>query len=364
MPTPDLQIPDLQVPDFQIQSTYTRIIARVLKLPERQLPELLAGTGIAADVFNPGDNSLVTAEDQAQVMKNARRLSPSPDLGLRIGSMLDPSSHGALGYLVLSSPDLHTALHGLSAYLPIRLPWTAVDIRRCDGWLEARLRLHLDLEDEPDIVQMFNECFAMTLQSMCEQVLGREIGEAEIALSHAAPDDISIYSDFLHATCSFEATQSCYRLPLSMEFNANVVGDPAAYTVAKQLCDQLLLNSQTHHGTTAAKVRMLLLMKPFATTTEKDVSDSLFVSRRTLGRRLESEGTSYREVRDSVLSELSIKCLGETAQSVESIATTLGYSDSAAFRKAFRRWTGQTPSDFRRRRGTAPIAVGNPHAAL
>ena len=344
---------------YQIPSTYTRVIARVLRLSERRLPQLLEGTGLSLHVFNPGDDSHVTGEQQLLIMKNARRLSTSPDLGLRIGQMLEPASHGALGYLVLSSPDLKSALLSLSEYLPIRLPWTSIDVRSDDTWLDYELRLNMDMDDEPLVAQMINEGFAMLMQSFCEQMLGREIPEAEIHLTHSAPDYDAAYGEYLHASLHFGASKSIYRLPRTLENAPNIVADPLAVGVAKGLCDDLLQQTQDHAASsTAEKVRTLLLLKPFATTTEKDVADALYLSRRTLARRLDSEGTSYRSVRDQVLSDLSIRWLRESTQSVESIATTLGYSDSAAFRKAFRRWTGKTPSSFRGQPVDFPRADG------
>ena len=73
----------------------------------------------------------------------------------------------------------------------------------------------------------------------------------------------------------------------------------------------------------------------------------MFVSKRTLARRLEAEGTSYRAIREKVLSELAASHLRESGLTVEAVAVLLGYNDTAALRKAFRRWYGVTPSAFR-----------------
>ena len=73
----------------------------------------------------------------------------------------------------------------------------------------------------------------------------------------------------------------------------------------------------------------------------------MFVSKRTLARRLEKEGESYRAIRERLLSELAARHLRESGLTVESVATLLGYNDAAAFRKAFYRWYGEAPSEFR-----------------
>jgi len=73
----------------------------------------------------------------------------------------------------------------------------------------------------------------------------------------------------------------------------------------------------------------------------------MFISKRTLARRLEGEGGSYRLIRDQVLAQLAASHLRESGLSVEAVAALLGYNDTAAFRKAFRRWYGQAPGEFR-----------------
>jgi AraC-like DNA-binding protein len=68
---------------------------------------------------------------------------------------------------------------------------------------------------------------------------------------------------------------------------------------------------------------------------------------RALRRKLEAEGTSYRELLAEVRMRLAIEYLRKTSMTSEEIASRLGYSDAANFRHAFIRWTGKSPSDFR-----------------
>ena len=98
---------------------------------------------------------------------------------------------------------------------------------------------------------------------------------------------------------------------------------------------------------TSDRVRSLLLSKTPGSVTETDVASAMFVSKRTLARRLAAEGSSYHNVREQLLSELARRHLRESRLSVEAVATLLGYNDAAAFRKAFRRWYGQSPKAFR-----------------
>ena len=77
------------------------------------------------------------------------------------------------------------------------------------------------------------------------------------------------------------------------------------------------------------------------------MADRLSIHPRALRRRLEAEGTSYRDLLAEVRARLAIEYLRQTAMTNEEIASRLGYSDAANFRHAFARWTGKSPSEFR-----------------
>jgi AraC-like DNA-binding protein len=77
------------------------------------------------------------------------------------------------------------------------------------------------------------------------------------------------------------------------------------------------------------------------------VARFLGVSMRTLQRSLEREGTNFRSTRERVLRELADELLADPELPITQIATRLGFADAAAFGKAFRRWTGETPSGRR-----------------
>ncbi len=70
---------------------------------------------------------------------------------------------------------------------------------------------------------------------------------------------------------------------------------------------------------------------------------------RGLRRQLESAGTSYGAVLDRLRRSRSLELIDDPTRSIESIATELGYSDAANFTRAFRRWTGFSPTEHRRR---------------
>jgi AraC-like DNA-binding protein len=98
----------------------------------------------------------------------------------------------------------------------------------------------------------------------------------------------------------------------------------------------------------AATVRDVLLRDPSAIPDQSAVAAELFVSTRTLSRRLRQEGTSFRALRDEVRQVLSEQLLCQASMTTEQVAARLGYADPASFIRAFRRWKGCPPQAFAR----------------
>jgi len=337
----------MKTPDkLLVPSNYSRIIARELGLQERELRLLLRGTGLSSSILVPGDTTHISAAQQMRILENGLHLADTPAFGLHIGHRLQPASHGPMGYLVLSSHDVIGALRAYADFLPLRFPFSDVRITPEAEWLTCTLELKI--EPSAEVRRVLQECFGLMLQSIVESVLGRELTEARIELKHPAPAYKSLYKDFFHTRVRFSRTESTFRIPAKLARMANISEHSDAYAVAQELCKTLLEQLPTARTSTADQVRRLILSGPLGTRTADDVAQAMYVTKRTLQRRLDQEGTSYREVIEKLNSELAARHLLDTNMTVEAVATLLGYYDTAAFRKAFRRWYGQSPGEYRR----------------
>lgn len=91
----------------------------------------------------------------------------------------------------------------------------------------------------------------------------------------------------------------------------------------------------------------MMLSSSLHELSEDQIAAALFMSKRTLARQLAADGTSFREIRDAILSEQARRYLTDSTLSVDAIATLLNYHDSSNFRRAFKRWFNVTPSQYR-----------------
>ncbi len=114
--------------------------------------------------------------------------------------------------------------------------------------------------------------------------------------------------------------------------------------------DWIFTRSQQH--TQSLRVRTYLSQTEWNTANLTGAADALNVTPRTLIRRLEADGTNFQAIKDALRRDIAIRQLQTGQNSIEAIAHEVGFSSAANFHKAFHRWTGNTPSSYRRKRTT------------
>jgi len=132
------------------------------------------------------------------------------------------------------------------------------------------------------------------------------------------------------------------RLPIPDQPQANAI----TAQVCENHCRDLLHGRRSREGI-AGKVRGHLLFDPSRCATEQQVASFLRSTPRTLQRRLAAEGTSFRALLEEVRAALAVELLKKQRLTVEVVADRLGYSESSAFVRAFKRWQGTCPAAYR-----------------
>lgn len=329
-----------------IPTTYSRLAARTLNLNEKNLDRFLLGSGISSKELLR-DDTLLTGRQQIQILSNALEIADDDAFGLYFGQQLTPSTHGPLGFLVNSSPTLLDALEAFKDYLPVRMNLTQFTIRHTEQWLECHLLVSAGFTDKVYRLQM--EALSLGTFAIAESILGRPLTEGRLNLSYAAPSYQSLYGRFYPGKVEFSTNEDVLRIPAKLGNTVNASADHHNYEHALQQCRELLKHFKEDQHTTRTQVRRLLLSNPNHQMLEQDVAAALFVSKRTLARRLKEENSSFRAIRDSVLASLAESYLLNTQLSVDAIASLLNYHDSSNFRRAFKRWLNTTPEQFRKR---------------
>lgn len=172
--------------------------------------------------------------------------------------------------------------------------------------------------------------------------------ELECWFLHEQPGDVSAYEAALPgARLRFNAP--CY----GFSFNANSLdatlrsADPKLHAVVQRYAD-LMLAELPSTQTLAGDIRRMLPAELARSRADAaSVARKLHVSVRTLGRRLEEEGTSFKVLLNDVRRELALNMLVRGDLPIADVARQLDFADVSTFHRAFRRWTGQTPATYR-----------------
>ena len=128
-----------------------------------------------------------------------------------------------------------------------------------------------------------------------------------------------------------------------------VTANPVVHQRAVKHCEEALLRQGVVQSITNQTRKAIKLMDNLPETSLDIVAARLNLSPRTLNRRLQDEGVGFKTLLDEQRCQRACLLLSNSHFNLDQIAEQLGYSDSSNFRRAFKKWTGSTPSHFRKK---------------
>jgi AraC-like DNA-binding protein len=306
---------------------------------------LLAGTGVtSADLADP--LARITPHQNADIIIRARALSGEPALAVWWGQQMRLSWHGSVGFAVLASSTLREALEVGVRYLPLRSPEMAMAYRESGANLEISLQANFlsQITREYSLIAVL-----IFFGQIAEELMG-ELPPVRVKLAIQKPVWWDQHRHNLHDRVRFSATSHQILMPARYLDCPLRSGDPSAAQLARTQCEQEMKAMSALLGI-SGQVRRLILDWHEGLPAQETVAALLGISSRTLARRLLQEKTSYRHLLDDVLCTRACAQLENRATGIEQLAENLGYSDSANFSRAFRRWSGKSPRAWRQANG-------------
>jgi AraC-like DNA-binding protein len=270
-----------------------------------------------------------------------------PDLGLRASRHMERGGYDLVEYAARSCETWGDALRVVLRYghLLNEAADYALHVVGGSARLELRSTLPLDRASSD-----FTVCAFASAASRWAGV--SSFAGFEFWFRHPEPRCTRLYAQ------TFGAARLRFDAPLeAMVFDAALLtADRNLNVMLRRHADQVLSSLPKRHSV-ASRVRSILIqLLPTGAAQCECVAEQLEMSRRTLSRHLAEESTSYEALLDEVRLGLALQCLTNSDFTVQDIAFLLGYSETAAFSRAFKRWTGQSPGQYRK--GGADAAVG------
>ena len=303
--------------------------------PLRRLPGLLA----ADDPDARAPEHVVEA-----AWRLAASLTREAAIGILVAESLPRGALDLVEYAFRSSPSLADGLERLARYGRVLSDRVAARTETSEDallWLVrdvGRTRLH------PARVE-----FALAIAvKLARDGTGHAIVPRRVSFAHAAPADDAEHRRYFGTRVRFGAGSNSLLLHARDARRPLLDADEALAAIVRRRLERLLTSQDARpSGSLAARVRRTLVESLGRTSVTPDtMAAALGTTRRTLSRRLAAEGTSFRELHDDVRAEFARAMLVDQGSSVADVAFFLDYSEPAAFHRAFRRWTGQTPGQF------------------
>jgi AraC-like DNA-binding protein len=185
------------------------------------------------------------------------------------------------------------------------------------------------------------------LVSFARWMAGAQARPLRIDVIYAEPADTREHARVLG--CPLRFAQSCYRvvLPAAALDAPLIQPDPAMRELMQRLAEQQL-RALPRGDDWLAQARALIARRLQQPPVEIDgVAATLALSTRSLQRRLHGEGLSFSQLVEQVRRDLAERHLADATLDLTDIALLLGYSEQSAFQRAFKRWTGATPAQWR-----------------
>ncbi|MEF8736313.1 MAG: AraC family transcriptional regulator [Candidatus Accumulibacter necessarius] len=273
-----------------------------------------------------------------------------------------PIRAGAFEFLcrsVITAPTLAEAIRRSVGFLRLVLPDLAVRLASNDEQACLCIRETRPLK----IGRVFAfEWLLRLLHGLLSWLVGRSIVLESVAFPYPRPAHAEDYALIYTAHSTFDAET------LSAIFAANLLDlpirrDEAALQAFLDGAPGKLTTLYRRDREMVLRVRNALRDALPASGSLGDVASAFHLSPRTLHRRLKEEGSSFQAIKDALRRDLAINRLAKTRQALTAIAAELGFADTAAFYRAFLRWTGMAPAHYRRRLQAASENTDRKHGA-
>ncbi len=304
---------------------------------------LCAGLGFEPeDLEQPG--FMVSHQEACTVVRRALAAIDRPTLGLELGARANIVNRGALGLGVLASATLREATR-----LAERYPASAghlLEVQDRDE-AEGNVLVASPTQGNHDIAPFLVDNLFATIVRVRRLVTHASYAPIGVELTRSRPEQASAYEEAVGCPVRFDCPQN--RLVSSIDVLDRPLpnADERSFRLAGDLLERETAAAAgvTPIGLTVERAIRRALPRP---PTPAQIASSLHISERSLRRRLQDAGLSYQQLLDDGRKSRALELIVNSRMPLTQVALEAGFSDLRTFRRAFKRWTGRTPSEMKR----------------
>ncbi|MDZ8110134.1 MAG: AraC family transcriptional regulator [Nostoc sp. DedQUE12a] len=309
--------------------------------------KLCAAAGIELALIDMPDRQITGAPLRA-LWCEVVKMTGDENFGLHLGEAFNVAAIGIVGYVLLNCTTFKQVLEKLSRYTNLFSQGVYINFSVLQGQVLGTCEIvdHLKnyLLEEPR--HPIESTFA-ALMAATKMLTGKQLYLQTVWFQHPRPNDISehqrIFSTdirFWAATNQIIFDANCLDWPV---FSAN----PSLLSIFEQHAKAMLDEMSQDNSYSNLVIQAISQHLKGEVPAIKTIAHNLAISVRNLQRELQTEGTSYQQLLDATRKELALRHLKKTDTPIHDVAFLLGFSEPSAFNRAFKRWTGKTPTAYR-----------------
>jgi AraC-like DNA-binding protein len=275
--------------------------------------------------------------------QHATELTKDSCFGFKAARQLHPTTLHALGFAWMASATLKEALERLVRYLHI---------------VNSAVVVHLDEEDDcvhlvfplpGEIKEVAYEAMDAGLAviiDMCRTSYGADFHPLRMSLLRLEPLRPEKFTEYFQCPIKYSQPENVITFGRA-ELEALLPTSNAELAIANDKIVADYLAALDRSDVVMQVKTKLIEQLPHGDVTEDDVASAIHMSRRSLQRKLKEQGASYKELLDGTRSDLAKEYIRNSRLSINEITYMLGFSEPSNFTRAFKRWTGHSPTEFR-----------------
>jgi AraC-like DNA-binding protein len=267
--------------------------------------------------------------------------------GLHFGERYNPKNIGALSYVVLNSPTIKAGFDNIGRYLRIHNEAGRVSLETVGERVYLRHWLADLGTDKP---RQHNEYSMAVALNLIRLMVGSQWTPVEVQFAHQMPGETAEHTRVFGAPIAFDCPTNAFVIDGEFVERQVPAADERLYRILQRYLEKVLEELPPEDDLLAASRKAIAELMREGSPALAQVTKKLSMSQRTLERRLKEHGTAFKKLLDDTRRRFALKYLKDRKNTLTEIAFLLGYSEVSAFNRAFKRWTGSPPLDYRRRK--------------
>lgn len=317
---------------------------------------LLAQVSLAPSILSQREQR-ISASDYGQLFAQGLALSGDENFGLHLGEAVRPGYYGVLGYLLMSCATLADALQQQARYAELvgSLGRVALNEEPAQTGLEA----HIAHSWQPLSAPLQPQLHSQLQRHASEETLaawltfghwisGLKLAPTQVRFQHSQPADIREHQRIFACPVLFDQADNALVFPQCLLNTPLGQADGPMRIMLDAFAERQLAElKQGDH--LLLRARELLAAQLAAGPVDLPrLAHAMALSPRTLQRRLSDAGLNFSQLLDELREPLALHYLRDATLELADIAFLLGFSEAGSLARAFRRWTGQSPGEYRR----------------